>query len=84
MSFTPITTKQMVATAAAIQPQVKREDCNTLNQRNKEKLLENTVDALATKFSIMDGLTSQDETQLESTYSITMLLQDFKKMIKII
>ena len=31
----------------------------------------------------MGGLTSQGETQLESTYSITMLLQAFEKRLKL-
>ena len=70
----------MPEAAAAIQPQVRWEDRDALDQRDKEKLLENAVKQLSTKFSIMGGLTSQGKTQLESTYSITMLLQALKNV----
>ena len=83
MPFTPITTKRTTAAAASVRPQFKREDRNSLDQRKKEKLLENAVKPLATFFSIMGGLTSQGKRQLESTYSITMLLKDFEKRLKL-
>ena len=79
MLFTPISTKRTIAAAAAIQPQIRREDRTSLDQRDKEKLPENAIKPLSTKFSIMGSLTSQGKTQLESTYSITTLLQDLEK-----